>query len=73
MMVIFAKEERAVLVEKARALARGTRRRREDIFGVGGGGFGVWEPVWRGIGMLGDVVGMFSIEAQKLVVVRSRE
>jgi hypothetical protein len=37
-MVIFAKEERAVLVEKARALARGRRRRRvvdvEDIFRV---------------------------------------
>jgi hypothetical protein len=36
-MVIFAKEERAVLVEKVRALrgrARGRRWRREDIFDV---------------------------------------
>jgi len=44
-MVIFAKEERAVLVEKARALARGRRRRREveDIFRVCGmGGWIGW-------------------------------
>ncbi len=37
-MVIFAKEERAVLVEKERALVRGRRRRREDDIVFGGEG-----------------------------------
>lgn len=49
MMVIFAKEERAGAVEKARALkgiTRGARRRRDAILAFGR--FEAWELVdWR--------------------------
>ena len=73
-MVIFAKEERAVLVEKARALARGKRRRRvvdvEDIFRVyvWGDGLGVCEGVLGGIGMVRWWWGCFGL-GRKVVVV----
>jgi hypothetical protein len=76
-MVIFAKEERALLVEKARALARGRRRRREeDIFRVcgmvWGDGLGVWEGVLGAIGMVRVLVGLLWVGAQRGGGLKSR-